>query len=293
MTRHARRFRALLPLLVLLAAAAHGAVAGAPAIRAALARGDVDAAIAAGEAAVAANPADAPSWSLLGAAYGRKAQSASVFAQLGLARKCKAAFERAVELAPGNLDARSDLVDYYVEAPGIAGGSMAKAKEQAREIAKLDAVAGHLVLGRILAADKDLAGAEVELKQALASSPTTDPPALALTGLYVAQKRWADASALWRTRLAADSRDMLAHYQLARLALFSETDLDAGIEHLKLYLTVPTLPARPTWADAHWRLGLLYEKRGRKAEALAEFRAALRIDPAHQLAKKDLERLGG
>jgi len=72
----------------------------------------------------------------LGRAYGRQAERSSLFRQLLLARKVKLHLERAVELNPENLPARTDLREFYLRAPGFLGGSEEKAQEQAQEIAK-------------------------------------------------------------------------------------------------------------------------------------------------------------
>jgi len=72
----------------------------------------------------------------LGRAYGHQAEQASVLQQPLLARKVKEHFEKAVALNPENIAARSDLMEYYLRAPRILGGSREKAREQAEEIAK-------------------------------------------------------------------------------------------------------------------------------------------------------------
>ena len=46
-------------------------------------------------------------------------------------------------------------------------------------------------------------------------------------------------------------------------------------------------------AAARWRLGQALEKQGKRAEALAEVDAAVKLDPKLGNAKKDLKRLRG
>ena len=58
----------------------------------------------------------------LGRTYGEKADASSFFTAAGLAKKVRTEFERAVELDPKNVDARTDLAEFYLEAPGIVGG---------------------------------------------------------------------------------------------------------------------------------------------------------------------------
>jgi hypothetical protein len=47
----------------------------------------------------------------------------------------------------------------------------------------------------------------------------------------------------------------------------------------------------PHHAAAHWRLGLVLEKEGKKAEAIGEMEEALRAEPDFKEAKGDLKRL--
>ena len=58
----------------------------------------------------------------LGRAYGRLAEGSSFLSALGYAKKTVRAFERAVELGPSNLEALSDVFEYYLQAPGNGWG---------------------------------------------------------------------------------------------------------------------------------------------------------------------------
>jgi len=77
----------------------------------------------------------------LGRTYGQQAQRAGGEAFF-LARKVKTHLEKAVELNPDNIEARFDLMEYYLQAPAFLGGDAAKAEGQAREISKRSAAAG-------------------------------------------------------------------------------------------------------------------------------------------------------
>src|SRR5438270_4240001 len=71
----------------------------------------------------------------LGRAYGEKATQSSFLAAASLARKVRSEFEAAVHLSPRSVDARSDLAEFYLEAPGIVGGGRDKAEQQANTLA--------------------------------------------------------------------------------------------------------------------------------------------------------------
>src|SRR5579872_6871540 len=85
----------------------------------------------------------------LGRVYGEKADRAGFFSAAGLAKKVRSSFERAVELDPRNWEARTDLAEFYLEAPGIVGGGKDKARAQAEAIQPLNPAMGHWILGRI------------------------------------------------------------------------------------------------------------------------------------------------
>ena len=95
-------------------------------------------------------------------ALGDQAEHANKLKLPFLARRMKWEFEKAVELDPTSIDARHGLIQFYSQAPGVMGGSMDKAKEQAREIEKLNAMRGHFEMARLLERDKDIVGAEKE-----------------------------------------------------------------------------------------------------------------------------------
>src|SRR5262249_44025591 len=83
------------------------------------------------EKAVLLDPASAEKHLWLGRAWGSVAQNASFLKQASLAPKIRKEFEKAVELDPGSADAHFSLIEYYINAPGIMGGSLEKARDEA------------------------------------------------------------------------------------------------------------------------------------------------------------------
>src|ERR1035441_9057078 len=67
----------------------------------------------------------------LGRVYGEKADRANLISAPGLAAKMRGELERAVQLNPKDVEARLDLAEFYIDAPGIIGGGEQKAREQA------------------------------------------------------------------------------------------------------------------------------------------------------------------
>ncbi len=281
--------------LLLVSVSAQGASPPGPKrsdpIRAALEKGDPEAAAAAADAALKSSPKDTDVLLWAGRAYGQRAMSASIFSKMSLAKKCRESWEKAVAIDPAFLDARNELLRYYLIAPGIAGGSVEKAREQAAGIAAVDVTQGHVARGRIAEHEKDLAGAETAYRKAAETDAKGTMGPIALAVFLGGQKRWGEARAIFEKRLAADPEDATAVYQLGRVALFSGEEMEKGVALFDRYLALPVPEDGPTHADARWRKGLLLEKLGRTPAAIAEYREALKADPAHRGAKRELERL--
>lgn len=133
-----------------------------------------DAAIAHLQRCVALQPAVSNHHLWLARANGLKARDAGVFSALGCVRTAKAEYLRALELDPRNADARRDLLQFYLQAPGVVGGSVAKARALAADCVPYDAD-----LAQVLRADVHLHEAEyAAAQQALgtvgpAASPAT------------------------------------------------------------------------------------------------------------------------
>jgi tetratricopeptide (TPR) repeat protein len=253
---------------------------------------DTDGALKAAEEAARLAPHSSEVQLWLGRAWGQKALEASIFGKPGAAKKCRVAFELAVALDPSNVDARSHLVEFYLQAPGFMGGGDEKAIEQADEIAKLAPVRGHIARASIAGHRKDTAGVERELKAAAAAErPGTWIGRIALSSFLLEHERPEEARSVWQQAIEIAPQDMMARYQLARLASITGKHLEEAVGLFQAYLATTPGPELPTWADANWRLGQVYERLGRKEDAAAAWRESLRLDPTHARAKAELERV--
>jgi tetratricopeptide (TPR) repeat protein len=228
----------------------------------------------------------------LGSALGDEAQKASKFRQPFLARRVKGEFELAVKLDPKMIEPRRGLVDFYSIAPGVMGGSMDKAREQAAEIGKINAMQGHFAMARIAQRQKDLAVEERELKAARSAAPDSVSPYYTLASFYRRQSKWDDAFALYDSLMAAkpDEKPVRATYGI--VAAMSGKNLERGERELKLYLDHPPTDLNAqTLSVVRFRLGQIYEQTARKELARAEYAEAVKQNPQNQDAKKALEAL--
>jgi len=93
------------------------------------------------------------------------AQSGKLTA-LGMIGEIKASFEKAIVLEPTHVQARWALVEYYLQVPGILGGSESKATEYANQLLPLSPVDHYLARGRIEEYFGRLKKAEVQFVKA-------------------------------------------------------------------------------------------------------------------------------
>ncbi len=103
--------------------------------RIAITTGEIETAVEHIEAALTLEPNSAEEMVLAGDIYCNKAQQSSMFAALGLAKKCIAQYEAGVQQFPEDTNGLVSAMRFYFEAPGFAGGS---SKKGAELLARLD-----------------------------------------------------------------------------------------------------------------------------------------------------------
>ena len=219
-----------------------------------LARGDYEKAIPVLEKATQLDPGKSEYFLQLGSAYGIGAAKAGLLSKMGLAKKCKAAFDQAVVLDPSNINARWSVMEYCRQAPGFMGGGMDGAYVQAEAIKQLDARRGRA----------------------------------AYTSLYVADKKFPEAFALYDEVLRDKPTDGDALYNIGRLAALSGDQLDRGLAALRTLLT----QEGGNNARTQTRIGNILEKKGDRPGAKAAYESAVALDPKFTQAIEALRKLG-
>src|SRR5260370_18839532 len=108
----------------------------------------------------------------------------------GLSRRVCSEFEAAVHINPKSVDARSDLAEFYLEAPGIVGGGRDKAEQQANSLLSLDRARAHWVSARLAEKKKDFTAAEKEYRAAIEASHSSASAWLNLGLFYRHRERF-------------------------------------------------------------------------------------------------------
>ena len=259
--------------------------------REAMSRGDFDKAVALFEDAVRQQPDNSQWHYALAGAYGAQIQKAGLLKKMSLAKKSKAEIERAIELDPNNFDARLALVEYCLQAPSIAGGGEEKAAQQAAEIRKRNALAGHRAMARIHQHHKKPELAQQEMAAAVKENPGSADAHYYYGATLMNLKNYKDASTSFDNALRIDPEHRLSIFRLGQISVLSTSNYPRGEEMLKKYLTLTLGDNDPTHARAWYWLGQIYEKQGKKAEAKQAFATSLKLAPGAKDVTEALKRV--
>jgi tetratricopeptide (TPR) repeat protein len=291
---------------------------------------DSEGALAPAEKAVALDPKNAEYRWQLAQIVGDLAQHANVFKQMGLAKRFKKEAEEALAVNPRYTDAMVGLMEYYYQAPGIIGGDKKKANEMVDRIMAIDKVDGFTAKVRLLGHESPAPFDQIE--QAWAQAVTADPSRVEphlnlaniyaggktpryglaekeaatakkidadrvsaysiLAAVYAAQERWTEMEAVLAEAEKQIPDNLSPYLRVAGTLQNTGKDLPRAERYARKYLTQEPEPTASSHAVAHWRLGLVLEKEGRKSDAVQELRTATKLDPKFEQAQKDLKRLG-
>jgi len=226
----------------------------------------------------------------LGRIYGEKADRASFISAASLAGKVRSSFERAVELDPKSSDARTDLAEFYCEAPGIVGGGKDKAHAQADALMSLNAARAHWVLARIAEKDKKPADAEREYRAAITASRSEARTWLDLANFFRYANRLDEMEQAIRSLESSPVEHREALMNAGGILLRTGRDFPMALRLLRRYLADGPVEEGPAFL-AHEMLGQLLEKQGDRRGAADEYRSALALFRADRRAQEDLRRV--
>ncbi|MEO8594842.1 MAG: tetratricopeptide repeat protein [Candidatus Solibacter sp.] len=202
------------------------------------------------EKAVALEPANAMYHLWLGRAYGRRAETSSMLTAPGLATKARQSFEKATKLDPSNLEAQSDLFEYYLEAPGFLGGGYDKAANLAEQISRLNPVEGYWAQAKLAEKRKEFPKAEAQLRRAVELAPQQIGRLIDLAHLFTKQGRYHDADLSLAKAAQIDPNSARLMFAKADLYIKSKRNLEEAKELLKRYLGSALTPDDPPRAEA-------------------------------------------
>ena len=240
------------------------------------------------ELAVSNDPASSENQMWLARAYGFKASHANPIAALSLAIKVRVAFERAVQLDPENINAMSDLGEFYVAAPGLIGGGLDKAQALANKMQPGFPAQAHRLRALIAEKKKDNTLAETEFANAVAVGRTPDAY-IDLGHFYQRHNKPGKMLDALKAAVSADHRKGPALVDAASILTDAHRSPDLAETLLRAYLASSAKTDDAPAFKAHVQLGKLLATQGDSAGAQREFASALALASNYAPAKKAMQ----
>ena len=177
------------------------------------------------------------------------------------------------------------LVEFYIQLPGIIGGSERKALDYANELSKISPVDGYLAKGYIAEYNDRSNDAERYYKQAInvGGSPHTYDK---LSNLYEKNNQPQKAINTNAQSLKVHKRNQL-NYQIGKISAQYDLDAQLGIDCLQTYIKNHSAKDGVPKDWAYFRLAQIYKNLGNKQEALSWINKALSSRPSFEEAKKE------
>src|SRR5581483_8994712 len=212
--------------------------------------GDLKRATEALERAIAAEPRNSEYYLWQGRAYGRRAETSSPFTAPGYASKARQHFEKSVELDGKNLEALSDLFEYYLEAPGFLGGGMDKATKIAERIAALNETEGYWARAKIAEKRKEYSGAEQQLRRAVELAPAQAGRLVDLAKFLAKQGRFQESDQAFNAADKVEPNSPKVMFARADAYIKAGRNLDTARKLLRQYIGSTLTPDDPPRTEA-------------------------------------------
>jgi tetratricopeptide (TPR) repeat protein len=212
--------------------------------------GDYKKAVDSFEQALHENPrsSDAELW--LGRAWGRRAENGGGPMAMIYASRTRQCFEKAIALDSNNREAKNDLFDFYLNAPGFLGGGMDKAEAAARGIATERPAEYQFEEAQIAEKKSDFAGTEAHLRRAIELAPGEAGRIVDLARFLGKHGPLAESDRLFaQARTLAPGKPGIALAE-ARTDIENHRNLDQARNLLESYLQSSLTPDDPPKQEA-------------------------------------------
>jgi Flp pilus assembly protein TadD len=202
------------------------------------------------EKALAISPTSSEYELWLGRAWGRRAERGSLLMAGVNASKARQCFEKAVDLDPHNREAKNDLFDFYLNAPGFLGGGMEKDAAIAKSIAGERPAEYEFEEAQLSDRRKDFNAAEAHLRRAMELAPHEAGRIVDLARYVAKRGRLKESDLLFeQARNLAPSQPRIA-FAKARADIENHRNLEQARRLLRGYLHASLTPDDPPRQEA-------------------------------------------
>lgn len=234
------------------------------------------------EQCIASHPKNSECYEALGNVLGIKAQKGGMMSGISSLGKIRESFKKAIELDPKNYSAAQSLMTFYLEVPGLMGGSNSKAKEVIAEIQKVSPAAASLLQAKFDLKDDKFESARtaalaVNALVVPAISQLQNDVLLEIGQTLVKENKLQDAEKMFREVIQRFPDSSAAYLGLGR-SLQEQGKPKEALPQLEKSLSIEAS------AGVFYRLGKTWQALGDKTKAISSYEKSLAYVP--ELGKK-------
>lgn len=230
------------------------------------------------EQCIASNPKNSECHEALGNVLGTKAEKGGMMAGISSFGKIRDSFKKALELDPRNFNAANSLMTFYLEVPGLMGGSNSKAKDIIADTQKVSPAVASLLQAKFDLKDANIEKAKsgvlaVNSNGNAVIAQLQNEIAVEIAQSLVKDKKFVDAEKMFREVIQRFPDSSVAYLGLGR-SLQEQGKAKEALPHLEKSLNIDVTGA------AFYRLGKTWQALGDKSKAISFFEKALAFTPA-------------
>lgn len=224
----------------------------------------------------------------LGNVLGSKAEQGDIMAAVGSLGTIRDAFKKAIALDPANYNATVSLLGFYLEVPGLMGGSTSSAKKLIRSTQQINPEAAKLLQAKFDLYDEEFAKASAGALTVNISNNATllklQRDLLVDIGLTLnREKQFAEAEKIFSAVIQRHTDVAPAYLGLGR-SLLEQGKAAEALPALEQSLQINATAA------VYYRLGQTWQALGDNTKAVSAFEQALVFTPAlSEKAREDAQ----
>jgi len=208
--------------------------------------------------------------------YAARINQVGMLKKLGLAKKIKASTEHSLQLEPDNTNALGGLIQFHMQAPGVAGGDKAEARKLIARMIKLKPVRGHVLMANLAALEEKFAEAEQHINKAIELDPDNVNALLTKGVGLMQQERYVEAIETFEKCLALEPQNQNCRYQVGKASQTGKIQYAKGKAAFEHFIKTGH-ENKEYLANAHLRLGNIFAQMDDKTTAKTHYQTAIKI----------------
>jgi len=218
-------------------------------------------------------------------------ENASLFKKASLSYNAKNSLIKALEIDSSHILARIRLINYYIQAPAIAGGSYSKAMEHVTVLKEYDLINATELEANIYLQKEEFDKAEKVYLSLLKNGNNNEKIYYRLSIVSLSRKNFLQAINFCQKSINEFPNYLMGYYQYGKVSSIGNININEAIINLNKYISsnVPANLPKKHWA--YYRLGKIHELKGEIEKAKEAYNNALELNKSFSEARVALDNI--